>query len=77
MFTDDQMQQLKTVVSECLTRVQSPWMDTQTAAAYAGCSPNSIINAACAGHIRRHKPTDTAMTRYHRDEIDKWIQGKK
>ena len=77
MFTPTGLDQIREVVMQCLQRAQSPWMDANEAAAYAGCSPRTIGNAADAGHIKRNKPTDTAMVRYHRDELDKWIEGRK
>jgi len=56
-------------------RQYSPWMNANSAARYADCSPSTIHKAAAKGIIKRYD--QFTGPRFRKDEIDAALQGKK
>ena len=58
-----------------VARQHSPWMNANSAARYADCSPSTIHKAAAKGIITRYD--QFTGPRFKRDEIDAALEGKK
>jgi len=56
-------------------RQYSPWMNANSAARYADCSPSTIHKAAAKGIITRYD--QFTGPRFRKDEIDAALAGKK
>ena len=51
----------------------SPWMTSTQVAEYLGRHRNTILRWQRTLEFPRHK-SETGMVRYHRDEVDRWMQ---
>lgn len=58
-------------LDEAVSKGLSPWLNRQTAAAYAHCSTSEIDRAADAGIFTRYHRSGTPL--FRRDEIDSAI----
>jgi len=65
---------LEEILNE-VARQHSPWMNANSAARYADCSPSTIHKAAAKGIITRYD--QFTGPRFRRDEIDAAHEGKK
>jgi hypothetical protein len=65
---------LEEILNE-VARQHSPWMNANSAARYADCSPSTIHKAAAKGIITRYD--QFTGPRFKKDEIDAALQGKK
>jgi len=65
---------LEEILNE-ISRQHSPWMNANSAARYADCSPSTIHKAAAKGIITRYD--QFTGPRFRKDEIDAALAGKK
>lgn len=52
--------------------VETPWLDSEEAAAYVKRSLRTIENWTTDGHIRVYKPDRRPL--YHKADLDAWIR---
>lgn len=55
--------------------VESPWLDTEEAAAYIGSTLNTLRAWRARGRGPKFHNIRTRMIRYHRDDLDDFIRG--
>jgi excisionase family DNA binding protein len=54
----------------------SPWLDVDGACAYLGCSRNTLYKLSSARAIPCRKKVDGQGLRFHRDELDGWMEER-
>lgn len=65
----------KSVRHELSAQAEDGWMSTKDAAAYAGCSVNSLQKAMAAGDVRSTKDHPGRKRYFKRAWIDEWRDG--
>jgi hypothetical protein len=55
---------------------RSPWLDTESAAAYVGASPNTLRNWRAQGKGPRYRVAGGWLVRYAVDDLDAWVRGE-
>lgn len=55
--------------------VESPWLDTEEAAAYIGSTVNTLRAWRARGRGPKFHNIRTRMIRYHRDDLDEFIRA--
>jgi excisionase family DNA binding protein len=58
-----------------LREVGSPWLDFQAACAYLGLSRNTLYKLTAAGAVPVRKKSGGQRLRFHRDELDAWMES--
>jgi len=69
------MQQYKEITAS--HQAISPWMDTEKAADYIGCKPNTLKAWRNRGEGPRYHVILHKLVRYHRDDLDAFIREPK
>lgn len=54
----------------------SPWLDTESAAAYLGNSPKTLAVWRCRGEGPRYRVVNRRLVRYHVDDLDAFVRGE-
>jgi hypothetical protein len=55
---------------------ESPWMGTETAAAYLDTTPDAIRAFEKRGQLRAHRPDGVRLVYYHRNDLDAFARGE-
>jgi hypothetical protein len=66
---------VRAVLREELARAQSPWMDSEGAAAYLGASPGTMKTWRATGKGPRYHVVQDRLVRYHRDDLDAFVRS--
>lgn len=66
---------IRAAVREELARVQSPWLDSEAAAAYLGAKAGTLKTWRAEGKGPRYHVVQDRLVRYHRDELDEFVRG--
>jgi Helix-turn-helix domain len=66
---------VRTMLREELARVQSPWLDSDAAAAYLGTAAGTLKTWRATGKGPRYHIVQHRLVRYHRDELDEFVRS--
>lgn len=58
-----------------VSEIDSPWMDTDEAAAYIGSTRNTLRAWRARGRGPKFHNVRTRMIRYHRDDLDGFVRS--
>lgn len=69
------------VIEEALRRVlearpKTPWLDSDGAAEYLGCSPGTMKTWRCRGEGPRYHVIHSKLVRYHTADLDAFVRGE-
>lgn len=59
-----------------LARPSSPWLDSEGAASYLGCTPGTLKTWRTRGEGPRYHVFNGKSVRYHVDELDAFVRGE-
>lgn len=57
------------------THKRSPWLDSDAAAEYLGCTPGTLKTWRSRGEGPRYNIIQSKLVRYHVDELDAFVRG--
>ncbi len=66
---------VRAALREELARAQSPWLDSEEAAAYLGTKAGTMKTWRAEGKGPRYHVVQNRLVRYHRDELDEFVRG--
>lgn len=69
------IEHVRTILREELARAQSPWLDSDGAAAYLGTAPGTMKTWRANGKGPRYHVVQDRLVRYHRDELDDFVRS--
>ncbi|MBJ7437612.1 MAG: helix-turn-helix domain-containing protein [Sphingopyxis sp.] len=58
------------------THNQTPWLDSEGAAAYLGCSAGTLKTWRSRGEGPRYHVIQNKLVRYHVDDLDAFVRGE-
>lgn len=58
------------------THNQTPWLDSEGAAAYLGCSAGTMKTWRSRGEGPRYHVIQNKLVRYHVDDLDAFVRGE-
>lgn len=58
------------------THSRSPWLDTDGAAEYLGCTPGTMKTWRSRGEGPRYHVIQSKLVRYHIDDLDAFVRGE-
>jgi hypothetical protein len=73
--TSIDLEALRAVIREELSRPASPWLDSDAAAAYLGSTAGTLKNWRASGKGPRYHVVQDRLVRYHRDDLDRFVRG--
>lgn len=71
----DLLDAIRQIVREELARPASPWLDSDAAAAYLGTTAGTLKTWRASGKGPRYRVLQDRLVRYHRDELDAFVNG--
>lgn len=66
---------IRTVIREELSRPRSPWLDSDGAAAYLGSTAGTLRNWRATGKGPRYHVVQDRLIRYHVDDLDAFVRS--
>lgn len=75
--TELTLEAIRIVMREEMSRPASPWLNTAAAAIYLGSTPGTLRNWRASGKGPRYSVLQDRLIRYHTDQLDAFIRGKK
>lgn len=66
---------MRALLREELARAQSPWLDSEAAAAHIGASAGTLKTWRAMGKGPRYHVVQDRLVRYHRDELDDFVRS--
>ncbi|KQM12990.1 helix-turn-helix domain-containing protein [Novosphingobium sp. Leaf2] len=75
MSTSIDLEALRAVIREELSRPASPWLDSDAAAAYLGSTAGTLKNWRASGKGPRYHVVQDRLIRYHVDNLDDFVRG--
>jgi hypothetical protein len=82
MLAEVTVNELRRVVSEAvadamLTARPSPWLDSDAAAAYLGCTAGTMKTWRSRGEGPRFEVIQSKLVRYHVDQLDAFVRKER
>lgn len=58
------------------THKRSPWLDSEAAAEYLGCTPGTLKTWRSRGEGPRYNIIQSKLVRYHVEDLDAFVRGE-
>lgn len=67
--------EVRAAVRQELARAQTPWLDSEGAAAYLGTKPGTMKTWRAEGKGPRYHVIQGRLVRYHREQLDEFVRS--
>lgn len=68
------LESIRAVIREELSRPASPWLDTQAAAIYLGSTAGTLRNWRATGKGPRYHVVQSRLVRYYAHDLDEFVR---
>ena len=81
MTAENMIEDVRRVVAEAVTQAmtgapRSPWLDSEAAATYLGCTQGTLKTWRSRGEGPHYHVIQNKLVRYHVDDLDTFIRGE-
>jgi hypothetical protein len=76
MSTDIKLESFGESFTHHLKETNSPWLDTETAAAYLSCTSGTLRTWRSLGTGPRYRVMHGKLVRYHIDDLNAFVRGE-